>query len=292
MHSSRKGRPALWLRLGLVVGGVLLGVYYQSVFQRCFNSLPVKWRVDIITKRWHDACEQIPLFCGLVGCLVGVFLLFFSNQSGLLMRAAPLAKRLCGFLPSAKLIAAGFLFFLPWIDIQCQYRASDGSTGQEVVARQSGMQVASGSYEDKSPQNPFRPPGAREQLLATGPEPAPLVTSYGLALALGILAGLTVRGRWSRLAAFGACSLAAVCLLLVQAQKGFPISGPLAEENLKLRADPQFRKEGSLVQGPPELIAHMTLWYYGAWILPVAACLAAGVDWCVNRKEVPREDSG
>jgi hypothetical protein len=276
----------------LVAIGLLLAIFSKLLFQRYLQSLSPEDFADIYLKNRDGSYEVIPFFSGLLLSLWGVFLLFFSKGHGLLMKTASLAKRLCGFLPPAKLIGAAFLFCLPWIDVQCIYRYGDGYPGRDTVLRQSGLQLATGGYENKVPQSPFRPGDPQEKPLAQEPAPAWLVAGYGAAILLGIVAGLTLRAAGLRLAALVICSAAALGLLAAQARSGFPITAALVEQNERFRADPQFTKPDSFVKGAPELILQETWWYYGAFVLPAAAVLAAVLDWWINRSKDSSTGSG
>jgi hypothetical protein len=270
-----------------VIVGLLFAVFYKSIFQAYIDSLSPESSLNILMNH-RDAYELTPFFCGVLLTLLGVFPLFFGKRHGLLMRDCQLINRFCAFAPPAKLIGAAFLFFLPFLDVQCQYKMQAARNPERtVIIRQSGMQIATGHYEDRVPMLPSDYANTKEGALAKAPAHAPLVAVYGAAIALGVLAGLTLRPGWMRLVLLGVCCVGALCLLLVQTQNGFPLASSVAAENKALHADPQFAKKDSLLEGPPELMLQQTYWYYGALILPAAALFAAGLDWFVNRERLP-----
>jgi hypothetical protein len=267
----------------LVVVGILIAMCYRPIYEAIVHAFPVDQRIEILKSDRYGTYEVIPFFFGLLLLLVGTFLALFGKKHGLVMGAGGWAKRLCGFLPPAKLIVALCMFFLPWIDVQCRYKMRNGDSGNTVILRQSGLQIATGGYEDKGATNPFVEPGKKQEALTKRPDAAPLVALYGVAIAFGAAAGLTVRSRWIRFATLATCSLAACCLLLLQSQRGFPLAASVAIENGHLQANPMYLKPDSLTVGPPELTVQLTWWYYAALIFPAAAALTAVIDFAANR---------
>ncbi len=268
----------------LLILGVFLVVFSCSIVALYVDALPTRPQMEFRMRKLSEHNEYGIACCGLAVLLAGTFLLFFGRSNGLLLKATPIANRVCAFLPAAKLICVAFLFCLPWVDIRCQCKMRDGSKTDEIIIRQSGFQLATGRYEDRSPKNPFDISNPNQKALAKEPGPALLMALYGIVITLGAIASLTVRRPSVRLGALLVSSVTAVCLITAQGEIGFPIEAALVDENSRFAADPQFAKPESLVQGPPTLVLQKTWWYYTAFLLTAAAAFASVLDWSVNRR--------
>ena len=166
-----------------------------------------------------------------------------------------------------KLVGAAILFCLPWTEIQCHYAFENGQGGRNPIVTQSGLQAALGTWSPKV-QNPFRP---NDKLEGSDSIPrAFLLIVYGGMVVVGIVAGLLLRvGRFRRIVV-GVAAAAAVAVLLLQTHFGFSVADFVAKENIELAR--QFAdQDHPLTRGPPVLVMNRTPWFYGAFVLPLAA---------------------
>lgn len=125
--------------------------------------------------------------------------------------------------PSSSLLAL-LLFLLPWITVSCNNLA---------VVKQSGLQSCYGGVSLTSEMKRMMQerPGAFQE--KSGPNPAPLMLLYGLALAAGLVLGIGVySGNQSLRNVVIACSVAAFAILTLQLLLGFPAENEILE-NMK-----------------------------------------------------------
>ena len=263
----------------LMVVGVLIAVFHDVIYWVFESTLPIMERVAI--RNTFNRYFAIPLGIGVAIFLIGVFKLLFSGPAW-----GALSRRLLSFLPSSKLLGSLFLFLLPWVNVQCHYRQHDDRRqynsvpANDLVVYQTGLQAGYGGYTTmpillQRGANAFSKP----------PQPALLVDTAGLVLLAGVAGGLLLRRRLARFAVLPVCALVAFLLLFLQSQRELPISVAVAEANRETLRDPQFAVQHSQVRGPPQLVLERTWWFYAALALPLAAVLAAGGDWLVQRKK-------
>ncbi len=274
--------------LVMVLGGAGIALGRGPIYAFAFRQLSIDRQLEIM--KAEPFFENLPLLLGFVLLLAGTFLLTYG-RAGLIARSAPLANRLLAFAPPAKLMLGALLFFLPWINVQCQYRMQDGSGGAQLIATQTGFQAALGTTTNRMARNPFEPQ-KEYQPFARSPAASPLVATAWTALTLGAIGGFLLRNRPARLGAVGFGALAGIVLLLVQHAYGYPIAAPTAEQNQQLRQDPQYREPDSRLVGPPQLQIRFTWWYYAALALPVAALVAAVADSRLNRGKLLEYHAG
>lgn len=285
-------RRSLAVGFTLIAIGGSLALFRAPLFQAFFDSLSFERRLEILNNNRKEFYESLPLLFGFLVLTVGVFRVWFGRAHGLLLRDRSFAMRLCAFAPPAHLLGALFLLFLPWINVQCHYtmRNEQFGSGSELVARQTGWNVAWGTYENKAKTSLLKPVDPNEKYLSKEPEGCPMVATYALLVIIGIIAGLQLREGLLRLATLVSGSLVAAALLLLQAQRGFPIAESVSELNDLMQRDPTFMANDSLVKGPPHAVLQVTSWFYAAVVVPCLAALAAGLDWLVRRN--PRQLPG
>jgi hypothetical protein len=192
------------------------------------------------------------------------------------------------FVTPSHLIAATILFFLPWIEVRCNYTQTDAShtKGDDLLITQSGFQAACGTYTEKVPSSPFRPPDPNQHLLQQTPAPNLLLLVYGLLLIVAIAVSVVLRHGHLRSALTVLCSGAAFLVLLVQAQRGFSIENSLPIENAALKEHFE-SKRSMLIEGTPVLSVNFTSWYYASFFFPPLAVVTALLEWRLSDRKKP-----
>ena len=125
-------------------------------------------------------------------------------------------------VPTGVLLSALFAFTLPWVNLSCGEHPPGRPRKEYFSVTQSGLQAVSGvtsfhlgSMSEEEARS--LGPGQRT------PDGAPLLIAYGTMMALGLAAGLFVRGRRRRAATMGICSIVALVVLAIQLRLGLPL---------------------------------------------------------------------
>jgi hypothetical protein len=187
----------------------------------------------------------------------------------------PTAPARSRHLPTGVLLLAVVSFPLPWIKLSCGAHPPGKARTEEFAITQSGLQASYGAVSLHAGKMGESDP----QLLESKRKPeeaAPLLIVYGVAISLGLAAGLFVRAGKTRLAAMAACSLIALTVLVIQLRLGFPL----------------FREMEPLPSYQLDPVSHLDVErQYTPWLwLSLAATAAAPFAVLIAQRAEPRPD--
>jgi hypothetical protein len=201
-------------------------------------------------------------------------------------------------IPSPSILVLVLLFsFFPWIEIGCESKVDTsnpmgglgglGGLGQAkgipspnfasktIVATQSGFQIATGGHSDANQLGNLQQGNAKGVTIGAptvqvqpgsgkdGPSAAPLMFVFFLTVLAAIVAGFAMPPSPVRLLVVGACTGAAIVMLLIQSLiLGFPAANDVAKSMQEAKA-----VQGMAGQDMVSLFVHYTTWYWLTWVL-------------------------
>lgn len=171
-------------------------------------------------------------------------------------------------VPTGVLLLALLAFPLPWINLGCGEQPPGRPRKEYFSVTQSGLQASYGGTTLHA--GSMSEAEALSLGLSKRPlDGAPLLFVYAAVTALGLVAGLFMRRRRGRARVMGACSVAALVILLIQLRVGLPLA-----------------REFRVRSGAPEPLYHLymelhyTPWF---WLAIVATAVTPLAVWAAHR---------